>query len=104
MSDTRPSNEGDNEPQCYEIRLKGHLGDRWGSWFGGLDITLEENGDTLIIGPVIDQAALFGLLRKVRDVGMPLVSVNRLPAGQASRSDDKSEVKQFKVNPKGEDS
>jgi hypothetical protein len=104
MSDTHVSNSGDDEPQCYEIRLKGHLGDRWGSWFGGLDITLEENGDTLMIGPVVDQAALFGLLRKVRDVGMPLVSVNRVTAGQASRSDDESEGKQSKVNPKGEDS
>ena len=62
----------------YQIRLKGHLGPQWTDWFGGLIITLEENGETLLTGPVVDQAALFGLLRKVRDLGMPLLSVNRL--------------------------
>ena len=59
----------------YEIRLKGHLEPQWASWFDGLTITLEENGDTLLSGPVADQAALHGLLKKVRDLGMPLVSV-----------------------------
>jgi len=62
----------------YEIRIKGHLGSGWTDWFGGLTITLEDNGDTLLIGPVVDQAALYGLLKKVRNVGMPLVSVNRI--------------------------
>lgn len=62
----------------YEIRLKGHLDDRWADWFDGLTITLEENGDTCLIGPVVDQAALHGLLRKVRDLGIPLLSLNRL--------------------------
>jgi hypothetical protein len=62
----------------YEIRLKGHLDDRWTEWFEGLAITLEENGDTLLTGPVVDQAALHGLLRKVRDLGLLLVSVNRV--------------------------
>ncbi len=66
------------ELMVYQIRLKGHLGREWTDWFGGLTITLEENGDTLLTGPVIDQAALHGLLRKVRDLGMPLVSVNRV--------------------------
>ena len=51
---------------------------RWADWFGGLTITLEENGDTLLTGPVADQAALYGLLRKVRDLRMPLISVNRV--------------------------
>lgn len=60
---------------CYEIRLKGHLDSQWASWFDGLTITLEANGDTLLSGPVADQAALHGLLKKVRDLGMPLVSV-----------------------------
>ena len=62
----------------YQIRLEGHLGRQWTDWFGGLTITLEENGETLLTGPVVDQAALYGLLRKVRDLGMPLLSVNRV--------------------------
>jgi len=63
------------EPLVYQIRIKGHLGCRWADWFGGLTITLEDNGDTLLTGPVIDQAELYGLLKKVRDLGMPLISV-----------------------------
>ena len=62
----------------YQIRVEGHLNLQWTDWFGGLSITLEEGGDTLLTGPVIDQAALYGLLKKVRDLGMPLVSVFRL--------------------------
>jgi len=62
----------------YQIRVRGHLSSEWTSWFGGLTVTLEDSGDTLLTGPVADQAALHGLLRKVRDLGMPLVSVNRL--------------------------
>ena len=78
------------EPGLYEIRIKGHLDDRWSDWFGGLTITLEEDGNTLLTGPVIDQAALHGLLKKVRDLGMPLVSVNpRSDPGQADQSDVK---------------
>ena len=76
MSDKQTFDENHNQPQCYEIRLKGHLDDRWAEWFEGLTITLEENGDTLLTGPVIDQAALHGLLKKVRDLGLPLVSVS----------------------------
>ena len=59
----------------YEIRLKGHLDAQWRTWFNGLTITLEENGDTLLSGPVADQPALHGILRRVRDLGMPIVSV-----------------------------
>jgi hypothetical protein len=65
----------------YQIRIEGHLGYRWTEWFEGLMVTLEENGDTLLTGPVIDQAALYGLLRKVRDLGMPLVSVKQVKPG-----------------------
>ena len=66
----------------YHIRIKGHLGPQWADWFDGLTIKLEADGDTLLTGPVIDQAALYGLLRRVRDVGLPLVSVTRLKPTQ----------------------
>ncbi len=78
MSITPTSTEDYHEPGRYEIRIKGHIDNRWADWFDGLSITLEDNGDTLLTGPVTDQAALHGLLRKVRDLGMPLVSVNRI--------------------------
>ena len=67
-----------NEPMTYAIRLKGHLGHAWSEWFGGFTITLEENGNTLLTGPVHDQAALYGLLKKVRDLGIPLLAFNRI--------------------------
>jgi hypothetical protein len=79
-----------NEPFIYQIRIKGHLDSQWTDWFEGLTITLEDNGDTLLTGPVIDQAALHGLLKKVRDLGMPLVSVSPVEPGQADVSDVKS--------------
>jgi hypothetical protein len=62
----------------YEIRVMGHLSNQWADWFGGLAITLEDNGETLLTGPVIDQSALHGLLRKVSHLGMPLISVVRV--------------------------
>ena len=70
-----------DQPMVYQIRIKGHLGPQWTYWFEGLTITLEEDGDTLLTGPVVDQAALHGLLKKVRDLGMPLLSVNRVSTG-----------------------
>jgi hypothetical protein len=73
----------------YQIRIKGHLGRQWTDWFEGLTITLEENGETLLTGPVVDDAALHGLLKKVRDLGMPLLSVNRVEPGQADAPDVK---------------
>jgi hypothetical protein len=62
----------------YEIRLKGHLGPRWAAWFDGLILTRDGDGTTVIHGPVVDQAALFGLLQKVRDLGLPLLSVTQV--------------------------
>jgi len=85
MIDTHISNA-----QYYEIRLKGHLDDRWVEWFEGLTITLEEGGNALLTGPVVDQAALHGLLKKVRDLGLPLLSVHAIERGQADQSDIKS--------------
>ena len=67
-----------NQSMVYQIRITGHLGRQWTDWFEGLTITLEDNGDTLLTGPVPDQAALHGLLKKVRDLGMPLISINRV--------------------------
>jgi len=97
MCKTHASTKDHDEPGLYEIRLKGHLGSQWTDWFEDLTITLEEDGDTLLTGPVVDQAALHGLLTKVRDLGMPLVSVNPLEhgpstplgTGQADQSDVK---------------
>jgi hypothetical protein len=74
MSDKR-------NPMIYQIRIEGHLGSQWTDWFEGMAITLEDNGETLLTGPVIDQAALYGLLKRVRDLGMPLLSVNPIIPG-----------------------
>ena len=79
-----------DQPMIYRIRIKGHLGQNWTDWFEGLAITLEENGDTLLTGPVVDQAALHGVLKKVRNLGMPLLSVNRIKPGHLGPSEGKS--------------
>jgi len=78
MSNKRNPKTDPAQPMVYQIRIKGHLGSQWTDWFEGLTITLEEDGDTLLTGPVTDQAALYGLLKKVRDLGLPLVSVNQV--------------------------
>jgi len=77
------------QPMVYQIRIKGHLGRQWTDWFEGLTITLEDDGVTLLSGPVVDQAMLHGLLKKVRDLGMPLLSVSPVGPGQADASDVK---------------
>ncbi|MBN9390937.1 MAG: hypothetical protein J0I20_23110 [Chloroflexi bacterium] len=79
MSNKKDATNAPNQPVIYEIRLKGHLSAVWTDWFEDLTITLEDNGETLLTGPVVDQAALHGLLKRVRDLGMPLLSVNPLP-------------------------
>jgi hypothetical protein len=76
-----------DQPMVYQIRIKGHLGREWTDWFSGLTITALDNGETLLTGPVVDQASLYGLLRKVRDVGMPLLSVVCMKSGQAEATD-----------------
>ena len=87
MSNEHSPERDAGQPMIYQIRLKGHLGGQWTDWFEGLTITLEDNGDTLLTGPVADQAALFGLLRKVRDLGMPLLSVMEVEPKQAGGPD-----------------
>ena len=89
MSNKLDAKNNPGQPMVYQIRIKGHLGRQWTDWFEGLTITLEENGETLLTGPVVDDAALHGLLKKVRDLGMPLLSVNRVEPGQADASDVK---------------
>ena len=76
-----------SEPGIYQIRIKGHLGPKWADWFNGLTITHEEDGNTLLAGPVVDDAALHGLLKKVRDLGMPLISVITVTPNQADTPD-----------------
>jgi hypothetical protein len=89
MNETYTSTDDHYEPGLYQIRIRGHLADRWANWFGDMTITLEENGDTLLTGPVVDQAALHALLRKVRDSGMTLISVSAVEPGQADVADVK---------------
>jgi hypothetical protein len=74
---------GDCGSGFYDIRIRGHLDGRWAEWFGGMTISLSDNGDTTMTGPIVDQAALHGMLKKVRDLGMPLLSVNCVGAGKA---------------------
>jgi len=79
MSNNSSHQSGTFQLTVYQIRVRGHLDSQWTDWFGGLTITLEDNGDTFLTGPVVDQAALHGLLKKVRDLGLPLISVNPVP-------------------------
>jgi hypothetical protein len=79
----KPNPQTDPNPtMVYEIRIKGHLGQQWTTWFEGLTITPADNGETILTGPVIDQAALYGLLRKVRDLGLLLIAVSQVQPDQ----------------------
>ena len=82
MSSKYKSRADPDHPTIYEIKVKGHLDDRWTDWFGDMVITLEENGNTILTGTVVDQAALHGLLRKIRDLGLSLLSVNQVKPDQ----------------------
>jgi hypothetical protein len=81
MSAKRDAATDPQAPQLYQIRLRGHLDSQWADWFGGLTVALTDDGDTLLTGPVADQAALHGLLRKVRDLGLTLLAVQCVPTG-----------------------
>ena len=76
MANTDTTFENQRQPKGYEIHLKGHLDARWTGWFDGFTITLTDSGETILTGSVADQAALHGLLKKVRDLGLPLLSIN----------------------------
>ena len=93
MSETHDLTEYHHRSGLYEIRIKGHLEARWVNQFGDMTITLEEDGNTVLTGQVVDQAALYGLLKKVRDLGMPLVSINRVQINQSRPNRSKKEKK-----------
>ncbi len=90
MSNDLLSKTDRGKPMVYQVRIEGHLGRQWADWFDGMTIALDEDGDTLITGPVIDQAALFGLLKKVRDLGIPLISVTRVDHDPPDKSEARS--------------
>jgi len=81
------NNNDPGRPQVYQIRIKGHLGHQWTDWFEGLSIQLTDDGETLLTGPLADQAALHGVLKKVRDLALPLVSVSSVKSSQVDSTD-----------------
>jgi len=87
MSKPHASTDDRLEPGRYEIRLQGHLDTRWAAWFDGLSLAHQSDGTTAIYGSVVDQAALHGLLSKVRDLGLPLIAVRQVDPKQANRPD-----------------
>jgi hypothetical protein len=93
MSNLRDQKTNPSQTMIYQIRLKGHLDSQWTEWFDGLTVTLEEDGNTLLTGPVIDQAALHGLLKKVRDLGIPLLSVSQVQFNETHPYRSKKEIK-----------
>ncbi len=92
MSERNPSTEEHHQPGRYEIRLKGHVDDKWADWFDGLTITRDDNGETRLHGSVVDQAALHGVLRKVRDLGLPLLSVMQIEPEPADVPDGNTDT------------
>ncbi len=79
-------NRGTDQPAIYQIILQGHLSSQWSDWFEGFTITLDARGQTILTGPVTDQAALHGILKKIRNLGIPLISVNRIDPGEEATS------------------
>ena len=78
MSNEQNFQNDPNQPKIYQIRLQGYLSSQWADWFDGMTITLEDDGNTLLTGPIVDQAALYGVLKKVRDFGLPLLSLHAI--------------------------
>src|SRR5690349_19528078 len=98
MSEPHASTEEYHEPERYEIRLKGHLHARWANSFEDLSFTHASDGTTILTGPVVDQAALYGLLRKVRDLGLPLVSVMQVDPKPANAPDGDADTDHNRTN------
>src|SRR5689334_11977410 len=98
MPETHEAAGNHHETRQYEIRLKGHLDNRWADWFDGMAITLSDNGETLLRGPVVDQAALYGLLRKVRDLGLPLLALIQVEPKEASGTDGNADTDYHRSN------
>ena len=91
MSEQHDPKPDSDRPLVYEIKVEGHLDAQWKDWFDGMTMTLDENGETVLTGPVTDQSALHGLLKKVRDLGMPLISVNRIVPKPGGEPESRSE-------------
>lgn len=87
MANEQQSNPEEHQRTVYQFRIKGHLGPQWADWFEGLTISLEEDGNTILSGTVVDQSALHGILKKIRDLGMPLLSVNPAISDRATNDD-----------------
>lgn len=87
MADQRGPGGKTNQPMIYQIRIEGHLGRQWANRFEEMSITLEDDGTTLLTGPVVDQAALHGILRRIRDLGITLLSINSAGANPQDSSD-----------------
>jgi len=87
MENEQRSNLDAKQPPVYTFKIRGHLSQQWMTWFDGLTVVLEEDGNTLLSGPVIDQSALHGILKKIRDLGMPLLSMNPIDSDPSDRTD-----------------
>ena len=98
MSVIHLSTEYDGEARMYEMRIQGHLDDKWADWFDGLTITRADNGETLLRGQVVDQAALHGVLRQVRDLGLPLLSVIQVERKPANGPDVNTDTDRNRSN------